>query len=110
MTLVQIKKRYLDSLSFQLFDALDADDDEKIIEHEVMIANMEDLFRQIPSLQHLLEESPYEESLGEIEDNERYMDSDTPQVTDEMDEEELKEQHRVFASAARRTLTEREDL
>lgn len=75
-----------------------------------MIANMEDLFRQIPSLQHLLEENPYEENLGEIEDNERYMDSDTPQVTDEIDEEELKEQQRIFANAARRTLTEREDL
>ena len=75
-----------------------------------MIANMEDLFRQIPSLQHLLEDSPYEESPGETEDDERHMDSDTPQVTDVIDDEELKEQQRVFANAARRTMTEREDL
>lgn len=97
---------------FQLFGDLDADGDGKIVEHEVMMANLTRILKQLPTLQALVQgENPYdtsdqEESLAESLDPEDIMEDYTENVFDDVLSEDLEH----FVNSPKQTDTSRDEL
>lgn len=96
----------------KLFGDLDADGDGKIVEHEVMMADLTRILKQLPTLQELVQgENPYdtsdqEESLAESLDPEDIMEDYTENVFDDVLSEDLEH----FVNSPKQTDTSRDEL
>lgn len=91
---------------------MDADDDGKIVEYEVMTGDLTRILEKLPTLRSLLQdENPYntsdqEESVADLQDPEDIMDDYTEDMFDGVLSEDLEH----FVNSPKQTETSRDEL